>query len=170
MSKTTSDKPTTAKASSLISKEKWKNLEVEMARPWVSVKFSYKGHEISIDRCRDGESKTLLAVYIDGVIKGAWCKQVKNLPDDAPSILPDVWCHKTVSRYKLKDITQIEKIYGKRRAKHEYPDLHEKLIWISPYFSKASVLCRQFKKLDGLFVTKADCLSTGSETTEQALS
>lgn len=142
-----------------ITKEQWQQLEDEMTSFMVNVRFSYQGHELSITRCRDGESKTVLAVYIDGAIQGKWMTQIKNLTEDAPQILPEVWCHKTISRYKPKDIAEIEKLYGKRRAKKAYPNLHDKLVWLSPYYSKASVLCRQFKKLRGLEVTKADCLT-----------
>lgn len=142
-----------------ITKEQWQQLETEMAGLMVNISFSYQGHELTIRRCRAGESKTVLAVYVDGVFDNKWVTQIKNLPSDAPQILPEVWCHKTTSRYKQKDIAEIEKIYGKRRAKKEYPDLHGKLVWLSPCFSKASVLCRQLKKLNGLEITKADCLT-----------
>ncbi|WP_133182286.1 hypothetical protein [Shewanella decolorationis] len=142
-----------------ITKEQWQQLETEMAGLMVNISFSYQGHELTIRRCRDGESKTVLAVFIDSSIDEQWFTQVENLTEDAPKILPEVWCHRTISRYKPKDIAEIEKILGKRKAKKEYPNLHDKLVWLSPYYSKASVLCRQFKKLKGLEVTKADCLA-----------
>ncbi|WP_249269576.1 hypothetical protein [Shewanella sp. SACH] len=151
-------KPRTPKPVSLISKEQWQQIETEMAGSFVNVKFGYKGHEIHVQRERKDEATTCLSVYIDTVIKGAWMCQIKNLPEDAPKIIPDVWSQRTIAKYKQKMITQIEKVWGKRLAKKEYPELHGKIIWLCPYFSKASVLCRQFKKLEGLELTKAACL------------
>ncbi|TVP09810.1 hypothetical protein [Shewanella sp. KCT] len=142
-----------------ISKAQWQQVEDELAGSWVNVAFSYQGVELLIRRERRNESTTVLAVYLDGVIKGAWMCQVKDLPADAPSILPKVWVIKSMARYKRKSIVDIEKIWGKRRAKKEYPDLHSRIEYLVPYFSKASVLCRQFKKLEGLELTKAQCLS-----------
>ncbi|MBV7315473.1 hypothetical protein [Shewanella sp. NIFS-20-20] len=146
----------------LISKPMWKALEAELAGGWVNVAFRYKGYEVSIARVRQSESKTCLSVYIDGVIEGAWISRLDKQPDDAPSILRDVWKLKSIAKYKPKMIADIEKIYGKRRAKKECPDLHQRIEYLLPYFAKASVLCSQFKKLDGLALIKADCLTAAN--------
>ncbi|WP_447077698.1 hypothetical protein [Shewanella algae] len=146
-----------------ISKEQWQQLETEMSALFVDVHFKYQGHELSIRRERDGESKTVLAVYIDGVIKGGWIVIKQDLAEDAPSIIPEVWCQRSKAIYTAKQIAQIEKVWGKREAKKEHPRLHEKLVWHQPWFPKASVLCRQFKKLKGLELTKAFCLKTHDE-------
>lgn len=142
-----------------INKAQWQQLEAEMTRGFVNIKFSYQGFELSIRRERTSESTTVLAVYIDGHIKGKWLGNIDDIKPDAPSILKAVYCHRTIGVYKPAEIARIEKIYGKRRAKTEWPNLHKKVVYLQPYFSKASVLCRQFKKLKGLEVTKADCLN-----------
>lgn len=152
MSKTTAKSPA-------ISKEMWQALEAELASSWVNVAFSYKGYEVTIHRERKNESTTCLSVYIDGVIKGAWMGSIKSLPDDAPTILPEVFATKSMARYKQREIKNMEKVWGKRGAKKSFPDLHTRFEYLMPYFSKASVLCRQFKKLDGLELIKADCLT-----------
>ncbi|WP_233007180.1 hypothetical protein [Rheinheimera faecalis] len=144
---------------SLITKEQWAAIEKEMSGGWVSIKFSYKGHEISVSRERKNESTTVLTVYIDGVIKGGWACLIDKKPDDMPEFLPQVWSTKTISLYSPKKIAELEKSVGKRMAKKYVPNLHAKTQMYLPYFSKASVLCRQFKKLEGLELTHASFLN-----------
>ncbi|WP_135381042.1 hypothetical protein [Vibrio tasmaniensis] len=142
-----------------ITKEMWAEIEAEMAGGWVAIAFNYKGHEVSVNRVRVSESKTCLEVYVDGVIKGEWmnCWDEEKLKN-RPVIIEDIWCLKTKAKYSAKHKKDLEKIFGKRRVKKEYPDLHEIFAFHVPHFSKASVLCRQFKKLEGLELTKATCL------------
>lgn len=47
------------------------------------------------------------------------------------------------------------RIWGKRGVKREYPDLDDSLVFHIPNFSKASVLCRQYKKLEGIELVSA---------------
>jgi len=142
-----------------ITKEQWQAVESELAMAWCQVKFEYKGFEVSINRQRASESKTVLSVFINGEIKGAWLGITENTKD-APNVIKDVWKLTTKAKYKNKFIKEIEKIYGKRRAKKEYPELHGRYEYWSPYFSKASVLVRQFKKLEGIKLIQADCLES----------
>ncbi len=145
-----------------ITKEQWAAVEKELSHHWVDVKFEYKGFELAIQRQRESESKTVLSVYINGTIKPGW-GWVEVESEDRPSIIKDVWKLKTKAKYTPKQIKDIEKIYGKRRAKKEYPALYERHeVWL-PYFPKASMLCRQFKKLEGITLIKADCLETVTE-------
>ena len=151
-----------------ITKEMWEDIEAEMSGTWVAIVFTYKGHEISVNRVRDSESKTSLQVYIDGFIKGEWVSfsdGKDGISDKAPEILSDVWCKKTKARYDNKFKTAITKIHGKRSVKKAYPDLEQRLVFYVPNFSKASVLCRQFKKLKGIELKKAMFL----DLTEEAL-
>lgn len=150
-----------------ITKEMWEDIEAEMSGSWVAIAFNYKGHEVSVNRVRVSESKTSLQVYIDGFVKGEWVSFSEGkdgISDKAPAILADVWCKKTKARYDNKFKTAVTKIYGKRGVKKEYPDLEEKLVFYIPNFSKASVLCRQFKKLEGLELKKAMFLDLKEET------
>lgn len=132
-----------------ISKEQWQKLEEQMTYDYVDIKLKYKGFELSVQRVRTAENKTALAVYINGSYKISWGLINREI-DDRPTILIDVWKRRTMARHKPKFIKDIEKIYGKRRAKKEFPDLHDRVEYYEPVFSKASVLCRQFKKLEGL--------------------
>ncbi len=132
-----------------ISKEKWADIEKELASLFVNMKFEYKGFELAVQRQRHSESKTALVVYINGEIKGGWSLTEDDC-EDRPEILKDVWKLTTKAKYKAEFIKKINKIFGKRRAKKDYPDLHERHEYYLPYFAKASVLVRQFKKLEGI--------------------
>lgn len=142
-----------------IIKEQWQQLETEMTFSFVNIAFSYQGHEVSIRRARKNESVTVLEVFIDGVIKGEWICQFDGIPETTPKIITDIWHKRSMPRHTAKHIADIEKIWGKRQAKKAFPNLHERIEWFEPTFPRASVLCRQFKKLKGLEVTKADCLA-----------
>lgn len=135
-----------------ISPDMWKRLEAEMEMTFVGLEFMYKGQKLTVERVKKSESRTCLVVYINGAIKGAWCGSPDKIPEDAPSILAEVWNTSRMSCYKPKEIKQIEKDFGKRAAKKYFPKLHDKFIFLHPEFSKASVLCRQFRKLKGIEV------------------
>ncbi|XDF79178.1 hypothetical protein AAFX60_018635 [Aliivibrio fischeri] len=143
-----------------ISKEMWKKLEEEMSCGWVAITFSYKGHEISVNRVRESESKTCLQVYIDGFIKGEWIQFDGgfHFSKNAPKILDEVWRRKSKSKYSPSRKKELQEIYGKRRFKQRFPDADDKYFFYVPDFSKASVLCRQYKKLEGIELVKADCM------------
>lgn len=140
-----------------ISAEMWKELEEKMQETWVNIIFEYQGYKVSVSRVKTSESRTCLQVYIDNHIKGLWIsfKDGDNgISEKAPKILADVWCKKTRGVYTPKAIKECENIWGKRQAKKRFPDLYDKRIFYVPDFSKASVLCRQFKKLKGLQLVK----------------
>lgn len=145
---------------SSITKEQWKKIEEEMSGMFVSVCFKYKGYDLHIVREREGENKTTLTVYVDDLIKGAWFSALAGRdesdeqPEGMPTILKEVWKLKTKARHSKKRIASMEKAIGKRRTKKDYPELYAIDEYYWPYFSKASVLCRQFKKLEGLELVK----------------
>ncbi|EGQ7976991.1 hypothetical protein GN712_01975 [Vibrio cholerae] len=140
-----------------ITKEMWQQIEKEMSDGWVNIVFAYKGHELTVNRVRESESKTCLQVYIDGFIKGEWVSFNGDncLSDKAPVILPDVWCKKTKAKYSARFKARMTKILGKRGVKKEWPDLDDLWVFHAPNFSKASVLCRQYKKLEGIELVSA---------------
>ena len=145
-----------------ITKEQWQAVEKELAAGYVNVKFEYKGFELAIQRQLKSENTTALAVYINGEIKGSWVWFNEEIVD-RPEIIKAVWKRATKAKWDPKSVKEIEKHYGKRRAKKEYPTLHERHEYWMPFFSKASVLVRQFKKLEGITLIKADCLETEAE-------
>ncbi len=134
----------------------WSDVQSQLEGFLANVSFKYKGHKISVVREYQSESSSKLAVYIDDRIKGAWINinfgevGEVNESKERPAVIDDVWMLKTQARYNKKDITNTEKIWGKREAKKRYPDLHSKLQYRWPYFNKASSVVRQFKKLEGI--------------------
>ncbi len=136
-----------------ITNEMWKKIEEELSRHFCSVKFQYEGRELSVERSYVSESQTALAVYIDGVIEWKHCHR-EGISDFHKA----VWRGRSMAVYNQKDIKEIEKIFGKREAKKRFPNLHKRSEYLDPTFPKSSVLCRQFKKLKGITLLKAECL------------
>ena len=129
-----------------ISKEQWAEIEKQLAGLFGSVIFKYGEFEITVIRGRVSESKTSLVVYVDDVIKGGWYSK----DNERPSCIPDVWRKRTRARYTTKSIKDAEKVWGKRRAKKEMPELYEKTEYHTCDFTTAKSLVCQYKKLEGL--------------------
>lgn len=141
-----------------ITKEMWKQIEDELSGSYASMKFQYEGRELSIERVRVRESQTALAVYIDGSIEWKHCHR-EGISDFHRA----VWRKRSMAVYKEKEIKDIERIFGKRDAKKNFPNLYKRTEYLDPLFPKASVLVRQFKKLDGIQLTKAYFLNLTEE-------
>lgn len=137
-----------------ISKEQWAKIEGDLKGYFASVDFQYQDTEIGIRRVSAGEGKTKLAVFLDSEIRSGW-----GLPnsDVFNPLVVLFWSKRQKSHYSPTKVKKLEKIWGKRRAKKEIPNLHDKFTWYWPYFSKASVLVRQFKRIEGLTL-KGDSL------------
>lgn len=141
-----------------ISKEQWKAIEAELKGGWVQVKFKLHGHEIYITRERKTESTTVLAIYIDGAIKGTWMKVLENIdPADEfmNKVVKQVFCHKFHKRYGKKDLDNYAKAKrqcGAKFANELYGKDPEKqgTTYLFPAFGSSAALVRQFKKIDGL--------------------
>ncbi|WP_158133688.1 hypothetical protein [Vibrio navarrensis] len=142
-----------------ITKEMWKQIEDELSGSYASMKFQYEGRELSIERVHVRESQTALAVYIDGSIEWKHCHR-EGISDFHRA----VWRNRSMAVYKEKEIKDIERIFGKRDAKKNFPNLYKRTEYLDPLFPKASVLVRQFKKLDGLELTKAMFLNLEEKT------
>ena len=133
-----------------ITKEQWTEIEKHLAGLFGSVIFKYGEFEITVTRGRVSESKTSLVVYVDGVIKGGWYSK----DNERPACIPDVWRKRTRAKYTAKSIKSFEKIWGKRRAKKEMPELYEVTQYHTCDFTTAKSLVRQYKKLEGLELIK----------------
>ncbi|MGL6458828.1 hypothetical protein ACSZNG_07195 [Aeromonas hydrophila] len=141
-----------------ISKEQWKAIEAELKGGWVQVKFKLHGHEIYITRERKSESTTVLAVYIDGAIKGTWMKSLEDIdPADEfmNKVVKQVFCHKFHKRYGKKDLenyASAKRQCGAKFANGLYGKDPEKQgrTYLFPAFGSSTALVRQFKKIEGL--------------------
>jgi len=135
-----------------ISKDQWSEIETELQGFFPSIKFKLADDEIAINKVRVSENKFELVVYINGEIKGAW----SQAHHERPACIEKVWKEKIRARYSPSAINKLEKEIGKRNAKKYVPNLHEKYSYHLPYFSKASILIRQFKKIEGLELIKKE--------------
>ncbi len=141
-----------------ISKEQWKAIEAELKGIWVQVKFKLHGHEIYITRARKSESTTVLAVYIDEVIKSELAKELSEIdPADEfmNQVVKQVFFHKFKAMYSKKQLETMAKNkrrFGAKRMKEMFGATPEKAGWtyLMPYFGSSTALVRQFKKIDGL--------------------
>ncbi|MGY3943357.1 hypothetical protein [Aeromonas tecta] len=141
-----------------ISKEQWQAIEAELKGSWVQVKFKLHGHEIYITRARKSESTTVLAVYIDEVIKSEWAKELSEIdPADEfmNQVVKQVFFHKFKAMYSKKQLETMAKHkrrLGAKRMKEMFGEAPEKAGWtyLIPYFGSSTALVRQFKKIDGL--------------------
>ncbi|SFC04707.1 hypothetical protein [Pseudoalteromonas denitrificans] len=129
-----------------ITKAQWAAIETELKGFLPTVNFKLGDDEINISKVRASENKFELGVFINGDIKGDWYLGEKV----RPACIEQVWKKKTKAIYSPKRIKEIEKAWGKRLAKKEFTNLHDKITYHLPYFSKASILVRQFKKIEGL--------------------
>ncbi|MCD2529435.1 hypothetical protein LPL65_15510 [Providencia huaxiensis] len=130
-----------------ISKEQWEKIEGDLKDYFASVDFQYKGIEISVRRISIGEGRTALAVFLDGEMRSGWGWPNSDVFNP---LVECFWSKRQKSYYSPTKVKKLEKIYGKRRVKKEISNLHEKFTWYHPYFSKASVLVRQFKRIKEL--------------------
>lgn len=149
----------------MISKEQWQEVEEELKGLFPTVKFRYQEHEVRVTRERKSESQTVLAVYVDGYIRGAWMLPSREGFDP---IARQLWRTRTKGVYSPKMIKEIEKIWGKRQAKKRHPDLHGKREYFDPYFVTAASIVRQYRKLDGLELLQIGYKAESEQPAEDA--
>ncbi|MGR5240237.1 hypothetical protein ACPV36_05010 [Photobacterium damselae] len=139
-----------------ITKEQWEEIERNLSGCFGHAAFLYKGHELTVTRQSVSESQTALIVYINGRYATAWGYPNLESKIPAPEIVPEVWRARTKALYTTKQIKELEKGLGKRACKEM--GIYEKRHFHVPDFSKASVLVRQYKKLDGIELLEPEVL------------
>ncbi|RLM25391.1 hypothetical protein BIY26_08970 [Brenneria goodwinii] len=130
-----------------ITKEQWALIAEELQGYFCRVQFKYHDTVITVTRERHGESRTVLSIYFDGIIRGGWGLEKSDSYNPMTKLF---WCEKKKRYYSPKRVAEIEKRFGKRSAKKNFPSLHESMSYRVPYFSSSASLIRQFKKVDGL--------------------
>ncbi|QBH95486.1 hypothetical protein EKN56_03130 [Limnobaculum zhutongyuii] len=130
----------------MITKEKWTEIEAELRYDFARVTFKLHDHLIEVFRQYAGEGRTDLNVYVDGKISFAWMRADNAMHP----LITQIWGAESKAKYSTKFIKSVEKIWGKRAAKKDYPDLRDRIVFYVPRFKKASVLVRKYKKIAGL--------------------
>lgn len=95
------------------------------------VKLNCDSYEISLMIQRH-KMKLVMGIYVDGTVKGIWCTEHEKHPE-AKYLAPYF-----INVYKPSFKQKIIKLYGKRRAYKEHPDLDAKHEHRLPYFSSAT--------------------------------
>ena len=89
------------------------------------------GFEISL-RIQRHKMKLVVGVFVNDTVKGCWCTENSEHPE-AKYLAPYF-----VSKYKPAFKNKLLKLYGKRKAYREHPDLDDKYEYRLPYFSSAT--------------------------------
>ncbi|WP_115720173.1 hypothetical protein [Gallaecimonas mangrovi] len=130
-----------------ITKEKWAEIQENLAGYFAAVEFKNGDTKITIRRTNVAEGRTALAVYVDGYIRGAWTfPNGKEFRDD----IPLYWRKRTSAAFSPKRKANIIKRLGKRLAQKTFGDLDKVLVHYDPLFNTAKTLVSQYKKIDGL--------------------
>ncbi|MGS4819056.1 hypothetical protein ACN4GA_08415 [Raoultella terrigena] len=137
-----------------MTKALWEQVADELKSYFCHVQFRYQDTVITVARQRDGESRTLLAVYFNDTMCAGWGCEDSEVFNPLTRIF---WHEKKMRWYSAKRVAEIEKSIGKRAAKKYFPNLHDYMSYRAPYFTSSSVLVRQFRKADGLtLITKRE--------------
>ena len=92
------------------------------------VQLKCDGYDISL-KIQRHKMKLVVGIFVNGTIKGTWCTEHAEHPE-AKYLAPYF-----VSKYKPSFKAKILKLYGKRRAYKEHPDLDDKYEYRLPYFA-----------------------------------
>ncbi|KEA51803.1 hypothetical protein DT73_12775 [Mangrovibacter sp. MFB070] len=132
-----------------VTKAMWTNIADELKGYFCHVRFRYQDTVVSITRERDGESRTVLAVYFDGKMCAGWGSEASDMFNPLTRLF---WCEKRRRYYSAKRVAELEKLFGKRKAKAMFPELHDCMRYRTPFFNSSAALIRQFRKADGLTI------------------
>lgn len=133
-----------------ITTEQWQKIEENLTTGMASVKFQMGSDAITVKRVLIKENRLALAVYINDQI--VWMHGMQR--NEQSELICKVWRKRTVATYSPVKKQKIIKGFGKRRAKELFPSLDKVTTYYDPMFNTAKSVVRQFKKLDGLVVTK----------------
>jgi len=89
------------------------------------------GYEIML-KIQRHKMKLVIGIYVDGTVKGCWCTDHSEHPE-AKYLAPHF-----INKFKPSFKAKILKLYGKRRAYQEHPDLDVKHEYRLPYFANAT--------------------------------
>ena len=132
-----------------ITNEQWQKIENQLSGSYGSVYLLLGEDKITLSKKMVKENQLAVVVYINDTIKPT-CGDPKGA--EFKPLTEKIWRKRTLSVYSPKQQKEIVKVWGKRRAKKEFPRLEEKLTYFECYFPKFAPLQRQYKKLKNLEV------------------
>ena len=130
-----------------ITKEQWAKIQERLKSSFATMQFIVGEHTISVERRSVSESKTALAVFVDGKIE--W-KNAFDSDGGRPDIITKVWRRRSKAIFPPAKKAKLLKNFGKRKAKEYFPKMDEVMESYDPFFNTAASLVRQFKKIEGI--------------------
>lgn len=114
----------------MLTKEQ-KAFAIKELETWNHVQLICDGYEIAL-KIQRHKMKLVVGIYVNGTIKGSWCTDHSE-HSEAKYLAPYF-----INKFKPSFKAKILKLYGKRRAYQEYPDLDAKHEYRLPYFANAT--------------------------------
>ncbi|MCE2594433.1 hypothetical protein K6Y31_06365 [Motilimonas cestriensis] len=138
-----------------ISKEQWTDIESKLSGLYGTVKLMLEGRTLTLEKRLIAENQLAVLVFIDGSIQPTSGLESSKHYDPFVAL---VWRKRSESCYSQKQIKEIEKLWGKREAKKQYPRLYDKHVYYEPFFPKFAGLKRVLSKQKDLqmFVEPTD--------------
>lgn len=130
-----------------INNEQWKLVEGELRNTFGQVTFKLGDDDIRIAKAMASETKLVLVAYINEEYCHGWSDPDHELYKPVTEIL---WRKRTRRVWSPVQVKKIMKIYGKRRAKSEFPDIDDVITWRVPCFNTAKSVVTQYKRIKGL--------------------
>lgn len=126
-----------------LTNSQWDEIEVQLSDSFGVVKLTLHGRVITLEKRFVAENQLAVVVFIDGVIKASTGIELSKRYDP---FVAKVWRKRSQSCYSQKHIKEIEKLWGKREAKKQFPRLHDKHVYYEPFFPKFAGLKRVLAK------------------------
>lgn len=129
----------------MLTKEQWAKVEADLSHPYCPVTLRCDGHEIVAKVEREKGLKFVVAVYIDGYIKGEWMK-------GEPEHVRKFWREFTTHLYTAKSRAEAAKALKRRGLGRELREFYRntveaktKPMWM-PSWPNPKALCRHLRK------------------------
>lgn len=131
----------------MITKLQWEQMTLLLKGLYNIVEFEYEGRSIKVVKSFLTETKLGYVVYIDNQLSpGMGYCDMKNFDP----ITEKVWRRRSKALYPIAEVKEIEKAFGKRKAKQYYPNLYNSIVWYDPVFTTAASVVNQLKRLENL--------------------
>lgn len=123
--------------------EDWKKVEDGMlTHPLANPRLNVDGRTVRLHNVRD-KQRIVIAVYVDGWIKGEWLNPKKPCPEQAYMRK----CEKNLFKKKEREeYAKFAKQFGKREAKKYLPDMTRTYVFFTPYFPSVRAIRLQYEK------------------------
>ncbi|NVK42135.1 MAG: hypothetical protein HWE39_12920 [Oceanospirillaceae bacterium] len=133
-----------------ITEEQWVDIQSQLKGVHGEVILRYGDIRVTLSKGLIGESKLVIAVYLNNQIKPSM--GMADMPDSFDPVTELLWHRKTRAIYPPTRRKKMLQAYTKKELKERNIDLDRKHIWYEPFFSKFNTLKTQYRKLDQLEV------------------